>query len=56
MQPLGIDFTPALVVIGVGCLIPVVFAWLEARADRKINQRVDAMFAEFKKELESHTE
>jgi hypothetical protein len=56
MELLGIDLTPALVVLCVGCLIPVLFAWLEARADRELNRRVDAVLAEFTKEVESHKE
>lgn len=56
MELLGIDLTPAIVVLCLGCLFPPVYAWLEARADRKLDARVDTLVAEFKKELESHTE
>jgi hypothetical protein len=43
---LQIDFTPAIVMLCVGCAIAVAFRWLEARAERRAAEQIATLFAE----------
>ncbi len=43
---LQIDFTPAIVMLCVGCVIAVGFRWLEARAERNAAEQIAKLFAE----------
>lgn len=43
---LQIDFTPAIIMLSVGCAIAVGFRWLEARAERHAAEQIAKLFAE----------
>lgn len=46
MQLLQIDYTPAIVMLCVGCVLAIGFLWLEARAERNAAEQAAKLFAE----------
>lgn len=56
MQLLQIDFTPAIVVLGIGFALAVGFRWMEARAERLAFERTTEMLRELDETLNSRRE
>lgn len=56
MQLLQIDFTPAIVVLGVGCLIAVGLKMFEAHTDRRAAERTNKLLRELDDYVRSRAE
>lgn len=56
MQLLQIDVTPAIAVLGIGCLLGVGLKLFEIRANRRASERAEAILRQIDEIARTHTE